>query len=224
VAETSIIIRRWILSINGDGTENALTFDAVIRESHTSELAVTDNPVETGVVMSDHAYMQPRRLSMEAAFSNTPIYQKWSHDPSTGTWHPVSGAPGVLVGGDGIKTAANNGLPRSCNAWDVLTKLQAMAIPFDVQTGLVLYRNMIFLRLTADQDKDTAGALYFTAELREIQYATSQAVAYPPRAPKRVQPKKKKAPESTDEPTDSQIKKKKVSLLLQGARAVRDGQ
>lgn len=208
MAETSIIIRRWRLSINPDQTENALTFDAVIREEHTSELSVTDNPVETGVVISDHAYMQPRRLSMEAAFSDTPIFQEHT-----------GGGVGVLVGGSGIKPSADNGLPRSANAWDVLTKLQAMAVPFDVQTGLKLYKDMVILRLTTSQDKDSVGACYFTADLREIQYATSQAVSYPPRAPKRAQPKKKVVEKKAEEPTPAQDAKKGKSLLLQGLQA-----
>jgi hypothetical protein len=207
VAETSIIVRRWILAINPDGTENALTFDSVIREAHTSELAVTDNPVETGVVMSDHAYMQPRRLTMEGAFSNTPMQE--------------GGIPNsALVSGNSIKPKDDGGDPRSSNAWDVLTALQKLAVPFDVQTGLVLYKNMMLMRLTCDQDKETVGALYFSAELREVQYATSQTVTYAARAPKRGQPKKKVVTKPTKDPTDAETKKKNTSLLLQGAQAL----
>lgn len=35
----------------------SLTFDAVFDEAHDSDLEVTDSPVETGVTVSDHAYM-----------------------------------------------------------------------------------------------------------------------------------------------------------------------
>jgi len=206
VAETSIILRRWRLSINPDQTENALTFDAVIREAHTSELSVTDNPVETGVVLSDHAYMQPQRLTMEGAFSDTPMYQ--AEQPGGGV--------GVIVGGAGIKPAADNGEKRSVNAWNVLTQLQAMAVPFDVQTGLKLYKNMVILRLSAEQDKESAGALFFTADLREVMFATSQTVTYPARAPKRAQPKKKVVEKKAVEPTEVQTAKKSKSFLLQG--------
>lgn len=209
MAEASIMIRRWILAINPDGTENALTFDAVIRESHTAELSVTDNPVETGVVLSDHAYMQPLKLSIEGAFSDSPMYQEHT-----------GGGLGVIVNGDGIKAAADNGQARSANAWAVLTKLQAMAVPFDVQTGLKLYKDMLITRLSVDQDKDTVGALFFTADLRQIQYATSQAVEYPPRAIKRAQPKKKVVERKASEPTTAQTAKKDKSLLLQGAEAL----
>lgn len=208
VAETSIIIRRWRLSINPDGTENALTFDSVIRESHTSELSITDNPVETGVVLSDHAYMQPLKLSMEGAFSNTPIYQEHT-----------GGGVGVIVGGDGIKAAADNGLPRASNAWNVLTSIQAMAVPFDVQTGLKLYKDMVILRLSADQEKESVGALFFSADLRQVLYATSQTVTYAPRAPKRAQPKKKQVEKKAEEPTPVQDAKKNKSLALQALEA-----
>ena len=210
MAETSIIIKRWRISINPDGTENALTFDAVIREAHTSELSVTDAPVETGVVMSDHAFMLPDRLTVDGAFSDTPMFQE----------NAVGNGVGVLVNGDGIKPAADNGLARSANAWNVLTKLQAMAVPFDVQTGLKLYRDMLILRLSSEQDKDTAGVLFFTADLRAVQFATSQTVTYPPRAPKRAVPKKKLADKKVSDATPTQEKKKNVSFALQGLRAL----
>lgn len=35
-------------------------FDAVTEESHHSELKVTDNPVESGSQVSDHAILTPR--------------------------------------------------------------------------------------------------------------------------------------------------------------------
>lgn len=205
MAETSIIVRRWILAINDDQTENALTFDAVIREEHTSELAVTDNPVETGVVISDHAYMQPLKLSVEGAFSNTPVYQEHTN-----------GGVGVIVNGDGIKAAADNGQPRAANAWEILTTLQRFAVPFSVQTGLKLYKDMVILRLSCSQDKESVGALYFSADLRQVIFATSQTVSYPPRAPKRAQPKKKVVDKKPIEPTPAQTSKRRKSVLFKG--------
>lgn len=133
-----------------------LTFDAVFEETHESELAVTDNPVETGVVVSDHAYMNPLRLTLSAGVTDTPL---------------AVGTNDVFASDAG----------RSNRAYELLTELQKKAEPFDVQTGLKLYKNMVCTSIRTSQDKDTAGALVFTADLREVIIVYTQVVKYPPR-------------------------------------------
>lgn len=130
-----------------------LVFDAVLRESHGADLTITDNPVETGVKVSDHAYMEPRTVTIEAGVSDTPLQQ----------------TAGDSFAGD---------TSRSRQAYALLEQLQAAAEPFTVQTGLKLYENMLVKRLSADQDSGTAGALLFTAELREVIIVNTQTVEY----------------------------------------------
>ncbi len=40
--------------------------DVVVRETHESDLSITTNPVEFGAEVSDHAYLEPKRLVIEA--------------------------------------------------------------------------------------------------------------------------------------------------------------
>jgi hypothetical protein len=136
-----------------------LTFDAVFREDHESALTVTDNPIETGVVVSDHAFMMPARVTINAGVSDTPLR---------------------LLGSDAYAAAVR----RSQRAYDLLVQLQTTAEPFDVQTGLRLYRNMVVLTLRAGQDAASAGVLDFTATLRELIIVNTQAVTYPARSGK----------------------------------------
>lgn len=133
-----------------------LVFDAVFEERHESELEVTDNPVETGVIVSDHAFMKPERLTIRAGVSDTPLRVQ-ANDPYSA------------------------GVARSREAFRLLQELQAKAEPFDVQTGLKLYRNMLVIALRTGQDVTTANALLFEAELREILIVSTEAVTYPPR-------------------------------------------
>ncbi|KAA0970806.1 hypothetical protein FPY71_10040 [Aureimonas fodinaquatilis] len=44
-----------------------VSLDVIIREQHETELEITLNPVEASADITDHAYMQPRRLVMEVA-------------------------------------------------------------------------------------------------------------------------------------------------------------
>lgn len=172
-----------------------LVFDAVFEETHESELEVTDNPVETGVVVSDHAYMKPLRLTLSAGVSDTPLY---------------------VPADDPFQSDAG----RSKRAYEVLTELQARAEPFDVQTGLKLYKNMVCCAVRTSQDKDTSGALVFTAEIREVIIVYTQAVKYPPRkagATKRQAGAKKDKGEQQGSEVSDKPKKQSLAAKLKTA-------
>lgn len=142
------------------------SFDAVIRESHSSELTVTENPVETGVVIADHAFMQPLHLEIEAAVGDASVRLT---DPSTGAKIPDAQ---WLRGGQAT---------RSVNAFAKLQALQAAAEPFSIQTGLRLYRNMVVRSLSAETDKDNATMLLFRASLTEVIRVSTETVTFTPR-------------------------------------------
>ena len=148
-----------------------LVFDAVFEETHESELEVTDNPVETGVVVSDHVFMKPLKVTLSAGVSDTPL-KYWQSAGGTGqdAWTKQDGDDPF---------ASDSGRVR--RAYELLTELQALAEPFDVQTGLKLYSNMVCTSIRTSQDKETAGALLFTATLREVIIVYTQVVSYPPR-------------------------------------------
>lgn len=177
-----------------------LVFDAVFEETHESELDVTDNPVETGVVVSDHAYMKPVRISLSAGVSDTPL----------------SASVNDLFASDA---------GRSRRAFELLTDLQKQAEPFDLQTGLRLYKNMICTSIRTSQDKDSSGALLFTADLREVLVVYTQVVKYPPRkagATKRQAGAKKEKGEQQGKEVAEPVKKqslvKKLSATLGGMK------
>lgn len=175
---------------------DGLVFDAVFEETHESELEVTDNPVETGVVVSDHAFMKPLKLTISAGVTDTPL--------SVATGDPFASDAG-----------------RSKKAYDLLLRLQRAAEPFDVQTGLKLYKNMVVTGLRTAQDKDTANVLVFQADLREVLIVTTQTVKYPPRKPgatkRQAGPKRDKGEaqgkEVTEAPKKQSFAKKMAGIL-----------
>ena len=173
-----------------------LVFDAVFEETHEAELEVTDNPVETGVVVSDHAFMKPLKVTLSAGVTDTPLV--------VGTDDPFASDAG-----------------RSRRAYELLTELQKKAEPFDLQTGLKLYENMVCTSIRTSQDKDSSGALLFTAELREVIIVYTQVVTYPPRKPgatkRQAGPKKDKGEQQGKEVTNPAEKK---SLFKKGADAL----
>jgi hypothetical protein len=143
----------------GNG-QPVLAFDIVVSEEHVSELEVTDNPVETGVVISDHAFLLPKTLELVIAVSD------------------VSLAPdGAFPDDDPFSSI----ISRSATALAILEGLQASFEPFDVQAGLTFRQNMVLKRIETSTDKDTAGVLIARLSLREVQIVSTRTVTYPPR-------------------------------------------
>lgn len=137
-----------------------LVFDATLEETHESTLQVTNNPVETGVAVADHAFMDPLKLSVLVGVNDTNL-------------HPSD-------------ADQFDGARRTKTAYDMLCQLQATAEPFDIQTGLRLYHNFVCTRLRVVQDKDAVTALVFEVDFQEIIFVSTQVVVYPPRAPGRT--------------------------------------
>ena len=145
---------------------SGFVFDAVFEEDHTAELEVTDNPIESGVTVSDHAYMKPLKVKIKAGVSDAVL-------------NPIT----RFFGADQF----SGGTSRSKRAFDLLCDLQKSAEPFDVQTGLKLYKNMVCTSIRTSQDSSTSSALIFEAELREVIIVTTEAVTYKPTKARQAQ-------------------------------------
>ncbi len=132
-----------------------LVFDAVFLEEHEATMTITENPVDTGVLISDHAFTNPLSCTIHAGVSDNPL-----------------SAPG----GDQF-----SGDSRSRRAYELLTALQQSREPFDVQTGLKLYKNMMCVVIRGAQDVETDSVFIFSASLREVIITYTQAAEVPQR-------------------------------------------
>lgn len=56
-----------------DGQERLVQLDAYESESHENTVTITDHPVETGVVITDHARDNPASVSLSGTVSNVPM-------------------------------------------------------------------------------------------------------------------------------------------------------
>ena len=122
-------------------------FDAVIQSDHTSELALTEHPVQNGAAVTDHSYLKPKTLTLRVAVSDC--------------------ATGGSYGGGG---------DRSVNAYQLLLRLQREAQPLTVTTRLYTYTNMMVKTVTTSEDYTTVHALDATVTLQEIVVAAVSTV------------------------------------------------
>lgn len=211
--------RLWIMGTDENGNKQPpFSFDAVLSESHTSKLAIMENPVETGVVVADHAFMLPRELEIQAVVSD--VWLGMRPDGQTDGSKaqqvgPVAKDKDWLVPSEGGDTSS-----RHQRAWQSMLGLQASANPFSVQTGLLIYDNMLIVELSANQDKRTASTLLFTAKLREVLVVSTETVKYPPRGDKKTtRAASKKTTSGEKQAVAPAAEQKKASLALQGLRA-----
>ena len=133
----------------------AISFDAVVTEKHSEDATITDQPIENGSSVSDHAFSKPRKLTLRAIVSNA-----FLGDPT-----------GDLFSQNGTRTRAQN-------AWDMLRQLKNQFIPFDIVTGLLVYSNMVIEKLSTEQDVKTSSSLVVDIDTREVVIVTPQAVSY----------------------------------------------
>lgn len=192
----ALLARRWYGG--QDASAWSRTFDAVEVEEHTFETEVTDEPVETGSSISDHAYDRPVRLSITAAVSDIP---------------PPGKENDVYV---------TKGPTRGLAAYAWMRQAQQAHEPFSVQTGLDLFPSMIITSLRVRKDKALEHILYFTVDLKEIKWVTAQVVLYPaqPKVKRNAAPKKNDGEKGSSEPDDATLAKANASWLVQVGRFI----
>lgn len=138
-----------------------------LREVHTDELEITDQPVEEGSLVTDHAFKRPSEVVIECAWSNSP--------QRLGLLSGLAGAvTGTVQGVNAIVTG--NSLDQVRDVYQKLLDLQATRERFDVFTGKRVYKDMLIKSLRTDTDKESANILRVTVHLRQIIIATVQLV------------------------------------------------
>lgn len=139
-----------------------ITVDASIDEDHTLTCDVTENPVEDGANITDHVHLRPAELKINGVISDTPL------DFSALNLPIVGNVVGLIN-----NTLINAGEPRSIQQYNKLVELRKKREPFDVVTGLKVYKNMILSSLTVNRNATNGKAIHFSAEMKEIKIVKS---------------------------------------------------
>lgn len=66
--------------------------------------------------------------------------------------------------------------------WAALKAIQSAREPFTLTTSMGAYVNMVLLNISADRSVSNVGALFFTAELKQVRIIASQTVQVPLKA------------------------------------------
>lgn len=129
-------------------------FDAVTLEEHTATLEVTQEPLESGAITTDHAIIAPKQYTL------------------TGIVSAIKTSNGIPRGG--VKNSLN--LRAS---YEQLIRLQQSREFFDIITPLFIYENLLIESITTSQDKDSANILIFSADMIQVNISRTQSVPLP---------------------------------------------
>jgi hypothetical protein len=137
-----------------------IAVDASVTESHSSPCEITENPVEDGSTISDHAQIKPKELTIDGVITDTPLYF-----PIIQNIMGIVNKVQELFGKDS----------RSIDAYNKFISLQNTREPFTVITGLRKYDNMMLENFTVDRTAKSGGAIVFKAKMKQVVIAESKS-------------------------------------------------
>lgn len=140
------------LIISYNNGANKLYFDTVMSEEHDHSVNITRNAVEAGVVLSDHIYIEPRKLTADIIVSDKLVQV--------------------------LPIEYNTAATRSISCFDALSQLQRLRGFVEVQTSLQLYTNMAIRRINTTRDPQTAKILRAKIDFEEVIVAEVRTVGF----------------------------------------------
>lgn len=171
----------------------AIELDCSISESHTSEVEVTEHPVEVGSAVSDHARRKPLGLTIEGMITDTPV------DDDLRIENKAEGFQRGKV-------------HRAKDAYQDLCALRDAGEAVTIVTALHTYKNMVLTSLAIPRNSDTGEALRFTAQFKEIRTVESGTVEVTTTKPKTTTGKsRKKIGKKPSKPVDPRTGLAKIS-------------
>jgi len=141
---------------------NGILVDGIISERTNVEVRVTQNPVESGVDISDHIITVPSTIILEGVVSDTPL----GIAAFTNTINNIGGAVDQVSGYFGASEP--KGQTRSQQYYTQLVELLKKHEFITLQTKLKRYEFLVFQSIVVEQDKDTSRAVFFTANFHEV--------------------------------------------------------
>lgn len=123
--------------------------DGVISENYTHKINLTRNPVESGIIVTDHSFREPYTVVVDGIITNNPTpMQSTNHIPGTYKFDQTKIGAGLLQ--TGVNAFTGN---RIREAWTGLTELMNERELITVYTALAVYKNMVLTNLSTTNDQ-----------------------------------------------------------------------
>lgn len=134
---------------------NGITADCWLAEEHSREMEITENPIEFGAPITDHAFVKPQELVVEFGVTNTPLIDNFIFGTS--------------------------GTDRIERAREILFKLQDDKVFLTVQTltGGV-YNRLLIQSINWRTDSKNPQSVTYALKLKEVKITQTKTTSYTP--------------------------------------------
>ena len=146
---------------------NGVYFDGILKTEHKSSVKLTQFPIQSGCMGTDHAVVEPASLSIDIMMSDANNIRNLNKTELLNT--VIQYLKSLVKNSNYVEINSDlNGDGRSVNAWTILRGMQLARTPIIVETRLHDYKNMIIEELSVPDDYKTYTALRCSVRLREI--------------------------------------------------------
>ena len=146
---------------------NGVYFDGILKTEHKSSVKLTQFPIQSGCMGTDHAVVEPASLSIDIMMSDANNIRNLNKTELLNT--VIQYLKSLVKNSNYVEINSDlNGDGRSINAWTILRGMQLSRTPITVETRLHDYKNMIIEELSVPDDYKTYTALRCSVRLREI--------------------------------------------------------
>lgn len=146
---------------------NGVYFDGILKTEHKSSVKLTQFPIQSGCMGTDHAVVEPASLSIDIMMSDANNIRNLNKTELLNT--VIQYLKSLVKNSNYVEINSDlNGDGRSVNAWTILRGMQLSRTPITVETRLHDYKNMIIEELSVPDDYKTYTALRCSVRLREI--------------------------------------------------------
>lgn len=163
-------------------TATALVAQVTVEEMHQDEAEITENPVEQGAVIADHAFVRPADVVVTAGWSNSPNNSGPLNQilgaaaNSNGSLQAVIGAA-ELIGG--VVNLLSGGQDAVTQAYQSLLNTYRARALVDVYTARRIYKNMLIKSVVLTTDQKTENSMIVRITFRQILMAQTKTVTIP---------------------------------------------
>jgi len=138
--------------------------DVIFGYSHRASIKLTENPVESGVLINDHRIIEARSLTIELGINNK------DNNPPKRNEDLMRGAGLILFGGSA------NSQSKIITTYKDLMDTMKNGEPFDIETPVGTYKNMLITSIEANQEAETINVFKGSITFRElIMYEVKQS-------------------------------------------------
>lgn len=174
--------RGFFPSSSSGSSISQIVAQCTIEETHEDELEMTDQPVEQGAAITDHAFVRPAQLTVLCGWSDSPT-DVGPLSALAGFAAAVSPALSALVGAaelvNGVLNLVNGSQSTVQQAYNTLLVAYRARTLFDVYTGKRTYQNMLIKSLSTTTSKEFENAMLIRMTFRQVLMAKTQTVQVP---------------------------------------------